>query len=277
VRRAGLAAVAALVLAVPAHAQEGGVSFRATYSPREVLFGDAVDARVEVVVERSIVGPDGVRVHADFRPYVPVTTARTVRRAGRFTRVEYRYRLVCLRKRCLPNGAERTIAFAPVRITWHRDGRAETQTIRWPSLRLASRLDPRDLSEPTLRSDVVRQPPVTWGIDPKHAVIGLLAVAALLLAYPFAVAVRLLRRALYVVRTRRFDRLSPLERALELLRRAAADEDGAPSRRALERVARELREDPLGEDARKLAWSRPRPRPEEMESLRSRVEGGGGS
>jgi hypothetical protein len=277
VRRAAVAAFAALVVTAPAHAQGTGVSYRATFSPREALFGDPLDARVDVVVERALVAADSVRVHTDFRPYVPVATQRTDRPAGRFTRVEYRYRLLCLRKRCLPNGEERTITFAPVRITWRGEGRAQTQTILWPALRLASRLDPSDLSEPTLRSDVVRQPAMTWGIDPKRAIVLLLAVAAFLLAYPLVLAVRLVRRALYVLRTRRFDRLSPLERALELLRRAAAAEESAPSRRALERVARELHEHPLGEDARKLAWSRPGPGQEEMESFRSRVEGDRGS
>jgi hypothetical protein len=274
VRRAALAAVAALVLAAPAHAQGSGVSYRATLAPREALFGDALDARVDVVVERALVAADTVRVHTDFRPYVAVTTRRTERPAGEFTRVEYRYRLLCLRKRCLPNGEERTIKFAPVRITWHGEGTTQTQSILWPSLRLASRLDPVQLSEPTLRSDVVRQPAVTWGVDPKQAVVILLAVAALLLAYPLVLAVRLARRGWYVLRTRRFERLSPLERALELLGRAAATGESEPRRRALERVARELHGHPLGEDARKLAWSRPRPAPEEIESFRSRVEGG---
>jgi hypothetical protein len=274
VRRAALAAFAALVLAAPAHAQGSGVSYRATLAPREALFGDALDARVDVVVERALVAANTVRVHTDFRPYVAVAARRTERPAGEFTRVEYRYRLLCLRKRCLPNGEERTIKFAPVRITWHGEGTAQTQSILWPSLRLASRLDPVELSEPTLRSDVIRQPAVTWGIDPQQAVAILAAVAALLLAYPLALAVRLGRRAWYVLRTRRFERLSPLERALELLRRAAAAGESGPSRRALERVARELRGHPLGEDARKLAWSRPRPGADEMESFRSRVEGG---
>jgi hypothetical protein len=274
VRRAALVAFAALVVTAPTQAQGTGVSYRATFSPREALFGDVLDARVDVVVERALVAAGTVRVHADFRPYVAVATQRTDRPAGRFTRVEYRYRLLCLRKGCLPNGEERTITFAPVRITWHGEGRAQTQTIVWPSLRLASRLDPKDLSEPTLRSDVVRQPAMTWGVEPSRALVVLLAVAALLLAYPLALAVRLARRTLYVLRTRRLDRLSPLERALELLRRAAAGDDSAPSRRALERVARELHGHPLGEDARKLAWSRRRPRQEEMESFRSRVEDG---
>lgn len=272
--RTALVALAALVLVAPAYAQGTGVSYRATLSPREALFGDPLDARVDVVVERSLVAAAGVRVHADFRPYVPVATRRTERPAGEFTRVEYRYRLLCLRKRCLPNGPERTVRFAPVRITWRGESGAQTQTIFWPSLRLASRLDPKDLAEPTLRSDVVRQPAVTWGVGPKLAIGLLLALAGLLLAYPLALAVGLARRAWYVLRTRRFERLSPLERALELLRYAAAGGESEPSRRALERVARELRGHPLGEDARKLAWSRPHPGRDEMESFRSRVEGG---
>jgi hypothetical protein len=280
VRRAALLvtfALAALLFTATARAQGTGVSYRATFSPREALFGDALDARVDVVVERSLVDAASVRVHVDLRPYVPVATRRAERPAGRFTRVEYRYRLLCLRRRCLPNGPERTIRFAPVRITWHGQGRTQTQTILWPPLRLASRLDPQQLSQPVPRSDVVRQPAMTWGVEPKLAVGGLVALAAILLAYPLALAVRLGRRGWYVLRTSRLERLSPLERALELLRRAAAGGESAPSRRALERVARELHDDPLGEDARRLAWSRSGPEQQEMESFRTRVQENGDS
>jgi len=275
VRRGALVALATLAVAAPARAADGsGVSYRATLAPREALFGDALDARVDVVVDPSIVAASSVRVHVDFRPYVPVATSRADRAAGGFTRVEFRYRLLCLRKRCLPKGPERTIRFAPVRISWNGTDRTETQTILWPSLRLASRLDPQELSEPTPRSDVLRQPAMTWGVEPTRAIWILLALAAVLLAYPLVLAARLTRRAWYVLRTRRLDRLSPLERALELLRRANAGGESARSRRALERVARELHGHPLEEDARKLAWSRPRPEQADIDSFRSRVEGG---
>jgi hypothetical protein len=68
--------------------------------------------------------------------------------------------------------------------------------------------------------------------------------------------------------------MTPMERALELLRVAAAMPERDPRRRALERVARELGEDDVAADARRLAWSRPQPESEEMDTLRSRVKDG---
>jgi hypothetical protein len=268
VRRLVLAASVALLAATPAQAVD--VAYRATLSPREALFGDPVEARIDVAVDPKQIDPDTVRVHTDFRPYA-ATPARIERRVGGgLVRLSFVYRLTCLDKKCLPKGPERTIVFAPLRVRWENT----TQILRWPSLQLASRLDPRDVAQPTPRSDVVRQPPMTWGVRPSTAIWVLVAAAVLLLAYPALLAFRAGRRAWLRWRTSRLERLSPLERALELLKRAAAGGEPDSSRRALERVARELGEDELGTDARRLAWSRSRPEPETMESLRARVEDG---
>jgi hypothetical protein len=278
VRRAALAAaaLAAALIAATAHAAVGtGVSYRATLTPREALFGDPLDARVDVAVDRGRVSPSTVRVHVDLRPYKVVSTTKVERATGKMTRVEFRYRLLCLDTRCLPGGPERTLKFAPVRISWRDDaGRRQTQSLLWPPVRQASRVDPRDLAEPTLRSDVVRQPAVTWGVKPSLVVTLLLLAAAALLAYPALLVARWARQRWHVMRTSRLERLSPLERALELLRRAASGGEDARSRRALERVARELRGHQLADDAERLAWSRPQPTGDDMDALRDRVEGG---
>jgi hypothetical protein len=272
-------AIAALALAPagPAAAASGtGVSYRATLAPREALFGDALDARVDVVVDPTLASPSSVRVNVDLRPYRAVSVRRSEDPAGGLTRVQFRYRLLCLRRPCLPNGPERTFRFAPVRIGWRgTDGRPQVQAIFWPPLRLASRLDPKDLRELTMRSDVVRQPPVTWGVQPGTAIAVLLLAAAALLVYPMVLVVRAARRGWYRLRTSRLERMTPLERALELLRRATARGEDAQSRRALERLARELHGEPLAADAERLAWSRPRPEQDEIETLRTRVEGDG--
>jgi len=275
VRRAAVV-LAALAAASTAQAAVGtGVSYRATLSPREALFGDPLDARVDVAVDRARVSPSTVRVHIDLRPYKVVSTERVARTSGNVTRIETRYRLLCLETACLPGGPERTLKFAPVRVTWRDDtGRRQTQSLLWPPLRQASRVDPRDLAEPTLRSDVVRQPAVTWSVNPSLVVWLLLLAAAALLVYPALLVFRAARRRWHVMRTSRFERLSPLERALELLRRAAAGGEDARSRRALERVARELQGHSLADDAERLAWSRPQPSGDDMDELRDRVEGG---
>jgi hypothetical protein len=272
VRRGVLIAVAApaFALAAPAAAAPP-VSYQTALAPREVLFGDPVEARADVVVDPGRVDPRAVRVHVDFRPYRVASAAVTRRAAGDLVRVRFAYRLDCLAKACLPKGPERTVSFRPLRITSGN----QTQTTFWPNLRLASRIDPRDLSRPTLRSEALRQPPVTWGVRPRVATGLLVAAALLLLAYPALLAVRALRRRLRVWRTTRLERLTPLERALELLRRAAAGDEADRGRLALERVARELGDDELGSDARRLAWSRPQPDSQSMDSLRTRVEDAG--
>jgi hypothetical protein len=61
---------------------------------------------------------------------------------------------------------------------------------------------------------------------------------------------------------RRADRKSPLERALALARESTAGGRPAEGRRALERLAHELRKTSnpeLAGDASKLAWSQPPP------------------
>jgi hypothetical protein len=235
------------------------------------MFGDALSATVETVVDPALVDPRSVRVHADFRPYRASSTRVVRRQEGRLTSIEFRYRLECLVRKCLPNGAERHVVFRPVRITY---GAGETQTAFWPPVQLASRVAPQELQDPVLRSELVRQPAVTYGVRPQLAVAALLAVAVLLLAYPALLAFRLARHGWRTLRTSRFERLTPMERALELMRRAAAAGEGEPSRRALERVARELGEHELVTDARRMAWSRPRPESDEMDSLRARLEDG---
>ena len=266
-RRALLVALAALAFAAPAHAASP-VSYRTTFEPREALFGDGIDARADVVVDPGRVDPGAVRVHVDFRPYRLASSEVTRRDAGGLVRLRFLYRLECLAKSCLPKGPERTIRFRPARITWGR----QTATTFWPPVRLASRIDPRDVTRRALRSEVIRQPAITWAVRPAVAIGGILLAGALLLAYPGLLALRAARRGWYVWRASRLERLTPLERALELLRRAAAGAEGERSRRALERVARELGDHELGEDARRLAWSRSQPDAQAMESLRTRVE-----
>jgi hypothetical protein len=265
--------VAAVIAPAAAAGERTGVSFRATLAPREALWGDVVRGRVDVVVEPALADPDSVRVHVDLRPYSVVSTTVTRDREGSLVRVTNRYRLRCLERPCLPGRPERLIDFRPVRITWaDRGGRTQTQTIFWPPLELASRVNPKDLAEPVLRSEVARQPPVTWRVRPSLAIGGLLVVAGLLLLYPVLLVARLARRGWYVWRTSRLERLSPLERALELLRRAAHGGEDERSRLALERVSRELEGHELGEHASRLAWSRPAPERDDMETLRERVE-----
>jgi hypothetical protein len=258
-------------LVAPGSVHAAPPAYRATLTPREALFGDPLDARVDVVVDPAGSDPAGVRVRVDVRPYVASPPRVTRSSAGDLVRLTFAYHLRCLAKACLPGGPERTLEFPPVRISWGN----RTDALRWPKLQLGSRVDPKDLAHPVPRSEVVRQPPVTWGVRPSLAIGALVGGAVLLLVFPAVLAFGFGRRLWRVWRTSRLERMTPLERALELLKRAAAGEEPESSRRALERVARELGDDDLGADARRLAWSRTGPDPQAMETLRGRVEDGG--
>jgi hypothetical protein len=260
VKRLLAVTVLALAAAAPARGADAP-SYRLSLEPREALFGDAVTAEIDVAG-----GSSPVRIHTDFRPYRVVAASLT----GGPERRVYRWRLECLRRACLPGAPEKAVQFRPVRLTWS----GVTVTRFWPPLRLASRIDPRDLSSPELRSNVVDQPPVTYDLAPGRVELVLVVVAALLLVYPALLLARLARRLWRRLRLSRLERMTPMERALELLRVAAAMPECDPRRRALERVARELGEDDVAADARRLAWSRPQPESEEMDTLRSRVKDG---
>jgi len=71
--------------------------------------------------------------------------------------------------------------------------------------------------------------------------------------------------------------MSAVERALKLAEHATAHGETDESRKALERLAGELRqkgETVHADDAERLAWSRPQPSGDDMDELRDRVEGG---
>jgi hypothetical protein len=153
-----------------------------------------------------------------------------------------------------------------VRITYP----AGTQIAFWPDLRVASRIDPRAITRPTLRSELTRQPAISYRVAPKTLVGLLVSAAALLLVLPLLVVASLVGRGVRTLRTTRLERLSPLERALELLRVSGGRERS--TRRALERLARELRGHELATEARRLAWSRPRPEANEVDGLHGTVE-----
>ena len=265
-KRVALVAAVALLAAAPA--QAAPLSYRLTLAPREVLFGDPVTAEVDVIVRPEQVRPSSIRIHTDFRPYSVAAATVAGADAGPLRRIAYRWRLECLARACLPGGPEKAVEFRPVRVTW--SGR--TETAFWPPLRLASRIDPRDVSQPALRSNVIRQPRVTYDIAPGRLALALVLAAALLLLYPALLVARLGRRLWRRFRLSRLERMTPMERALELLRLAASVPEHDPRRRALERVARELGEHEVAADARRLAWSRPQPEPEEMDTLRTRIE-----
>jgi hypothetical protein len=272
----GAALVVAVVLAVlvavaalsrtpqsAVHLAGGPVAVQSTLSPAEPQFGDPVAATIEVLVDRRRVDPGSVQVGARFAPFAVISSTRSVSRSGRLSIVRIRDRLDCLDPACLPKDGAATFRFPRLRITF----RGGSLVVPWPAVRVHARVTAADLARPILRVG----PPVahpSYRLPPHATGLLLLAIA---LAAALGGLTLVARAALswLAFGTRR--RGSALERLLDELARGSSN--GSGSRRALERLAREL--EPLDErlsfESRVLAWAPQEPEPVAISDLARRV------
>jgi len=271
-------ALAALMLAVPAHAHAAGaqardVVARVRLAPQSVLFGDVVTATVDVVVDRTRVDPRDVEVRTTLLPYRQLgRVLRSRTDVGNLTELRTTTRLDCLEERCARPAARLRIRFPPALVFYRprSGGPLRRVNIRWPPVVVDSRLDTQAVAQSKLlafgapwRADVATMPRVGYRVDPAVLEWGLLAIGVLLFGGGAGlVAVGLGRGgALSRVLARRTPALPPLEHALAQVELARRD-GSAARRRALELLARELRKtgaDELALDARELAWAEPSP------------------
>jgi hypothetical protein len=241
-------------------------------APLAGLFGDAVRAEVDVVLDPKRVDPESVLVSVDFGPLEgPALVVPERFEAGRSMHVRFRYELLCLREDCRPRSGKHEVRLAPAVVRYRLVG-GTTRTLRaeWPApIVIASRLTTEESARPVWR---VREqpPPVSYRVPPTLASAAGFSLAALL---ALGAVVVIAFEVVAFARRRRSDPLAgltALERALALLARAVADGGTARQRRALDRLARELRrigDDDLAADARRLAWSRARPESERVAHL----------
>ena len=277
---AGAAAAAVLAVALPSGSEATDfpqlagrpVVATATVEPRAHLFGDAVTARVEAVVDRGRVDPSALRLQADFSPYEPVGPVVVRRRdVGNLARVRLTVPLRCLGGECVPPAARRLFTFRAGALV---AGQRPVAQLQWPEVEVTSRVsqsalvDSEAIIQVHWRANMTELPPVSYRVEPGVAVAafgglaGLLAAAGALLAF---VALR--------PPPRTPPPLPPLERALVLLE-AARRADAEEQRRALDLVAAELARSGAGDlaaTASTLAWSRPLPAERETEELTERV------
>ena len=238
----------------------------ALLTPEQHLFGDSVRARVELIVDTGRVDPDSVEIGANFEPYRELRPVELTRSEdGTITKLRYDYVLGCLVSRCLPRGTGR-VELGGVAVNYLRRGESEPSaaTVEWVPIRAAGRIDPNELEQAALRSDLRDLPSASYRVSPRTV-----ELVALVLAVLFAVgAAILILRLLPLDRlatglgARFVDKRSPLEQALELVRESAASGSPEEERRALERLAVELRRTrnpALAGDASRLAWSQPVP------------------
>ncbi len=255
------------------------VAVNATLDPPQHMFGDPVRARIEVVLDATRVNPDTVKVRANFTPYRqlrPPTQSRSS--AGPITRLRFDYRLACLTYRCLPLGQKRfELKNSAVDYNTRRGGGLQTEEVDWPTLTVSGRISRNRFWEAQTRADFRELEPPTYRVSPR-----LVETVGLLLAVIFgAVAVILILRLLPLVRIaerlglKTVDRRTSLERALARVRETSTAERAEEGRRALERLAHELRRarnPELAGAASELAWSREFPADGRLTTLSGEVE-----
>jgi len=292
-----LAVVAALVVAAVFVGRwaggEGGsyaprrTTVRTSLSPQRSLFGQVVTATVTVTVDPRQVDPSTVVVRPSFAPYSLRSEDDGHSKIGRARVETFTYRLQCVVVACVPTGgagrarsAATAFQLRPVRVAARsRDGSAVRLTAGWPVLGVQSRLTADDiaLAEPVFERSGM--PSVTWRVRPDllASFAVLLAVLCVLGAGVLAGSVALADgRPLRVLRIPA--NLSPVERALRLAEHAARRGETDESRKALERLAVELRRrgaEANAAEAERLAWSAGSPTRATVEELATSVRSNG--
>ncbi len=267
------------------------LSTQETLTPQAHLFGDPVEARLDIVVDRRRLDPDAIRVRMGFLPYRMVDGLRRSRHDfSRFTRLRFEATLRCLTVQCVParlgsvlgdqegRGERRTFRFDHVRVLYDDPATGAARELRrvvWPPLDSISRLSPeadpfRFRFTPGAEFEATLAPV----LEPEYAVppwlLGtlLLAGAAVLLVLPgrrvarWALARR--RNAVAVAAE-----VPPLEQALRRVEQARDHGDADEQRDALEALAVVLDGNGPGTTRalRELAWSFDPPAPERMTAI----------
>ena len=244
----------------------------AVLSPNTIAFGDRLVARLDVLVDPRRVQPASVQVRPRFGLFHTLEETVRTKEAGGVV-LSYRYTLECLVPGCLPGRTLAERRFLPTLVSYRTvAGDARRAAVEWPAYKVVTRLSSPDIGDPTtnLRVDATL-PAVSYRISP-GLLQGLLAglAAVLVLGAAGLVAAALPRR-----RAASGPKLPPLEEALALVRETTSNGHYDERRRALGRLARELRvegERDLAGAAVRLAWSSEPPSAAAASELADEVE-----
>jgi hypothetical protein len=258
------------------------------------LFAEPVEARVDVVLDRSKVDPADVRLQTNFAPYDEVGEGRMERRdIGGYTVLRYSTTLSCLSEKCIPPTAagETTVSQVPGLPPFlPGQQRDEKVKFEFPPALLVEEAGPKDRTLGRVvwaplrslsrvnwdNSSVVGQgfpfgatvtppPDPDYRVSPTLLGLALLTLAFALVAVPLGLLWRSRRRrAEPAVPTAA---LTPLERALRLVEWASRRPSVDERREALEALAYELDADERAATAREQGWSPPSPEAVEMAEL----------
>jgi hypothetical protein len=269
-------------------------------TPTAHLFGDVVQARLDVIVDKDDLDPDRVHASLDFLPYrIQGGVRRTRDDFSHFTRLRWETTLRCITIACVPSrlqsvlgeqegrGERRTYRFKPARVSYEDPETGKVSRLRevfWPPLDAISRLSPDEQQIPSYAS---LGPGGEFGAtvapvdEPSYRLpawlLGgaLLAAALALLAFPVTLVAREVRRR----RPERHeeDQPSALERALRRVERVRDHGDADEQRDALEALACVLDGDGRAARVRALAWRPEAPAVAETTSLVAELRGADGA
>jgi hypothetical protein len=257
----------------------------AEVTPARSFFGQVLTAHAQLVVDPRRVDPTSAELTVDLRPYrIRSESRRVTPGLGRAAVVDFRYEIQCVTRACLPVGKGRGAdaqQLKPASATYRtRDGRTVTTQVKWPIFGVQSRLTADEIaaSTPQIAQDST-QPPVSWAISPGLLGGIALTLAALLILGAGWLIASVVGGDTRLVRARQIPaHLTPIERALVLAEHAAARGEVDESRKALERLATELRRRRAvvdAEDAERLAWSEADPSVESVAALATSVRSNG--
>jgi hypothetical protein len=257
----------------------------AEVTPARSLWGQVLTAHAQLIVDPRRVDPASVQLNVDLSPFhIRSESHRVTSGPGRAAVVDFSYEIQCVTRACVPLGAGRGALaeqLKPAKATYRgRDGVTGTLPVAWPVFGVQSRLTAEEiaLSTPQIASGST-PPPVSWAISPGLLGGLALAAAALLVLGAGGLVASAVVGDSRLLRTRRIPaHLTAIERALVLAEHAAAHGEVDESRKALERLAEELRKRRAGahaDDAERLAWSESGPSPETVAALATSVRSNG--
>jgi hypothetical protein len=274
------AAVAAVLLvgrsqSPPAVAATAPLVVRAGFDPMTVSFGDRVVARVDVLLDRTVVRPDTLKLTVGVAPLTQLAAPRTTRTTrGNLSIVTYEVPAVCVTDGCIAPAGDLPLRLPRVTATVAtRSGGVAQSAAAWPVLHVHGRVNVADLSaaQPRFRGDISPAAP-SYRIAPSTLAALLDGLAVLLVLGGVALAASEARR---LVRHRggRAAAGGELERALQLAREAES-RPTPDRRRALGLLARLLdrRDARLASRASELAWAKPQPERAAISGLVAEIE-----
>jgi len=291
-----LAALALLILTFFAHrwwTGEGGsyapprAIVSANVTPARSLFGEVLTARARFVVDPARVDAKRIQLATTFKPYGVRRESHHVSDGpGRAVVVDFAYELQCTSRECLPRGGGRPAAAEVVQLRPgtatlpQRGGGSVRRAVVWPAVAVQSRLTADEIGLSTPKARATAAPAaVTWRVPPGRLAELSFAAALLLTLAAAWLLTTVVRRNLHLVRTPRIPaHLTPVDRALVLAQHAAKNGEVDESRKALQRLAIELRrqqEESQAKAAERLAWSAPGPSRTTVDELAHSVRSNG--